>query len=136
MHAAQGTSPQTAAWFVESDHVSANPRVRRAARARQRDAASVRAVIVSSLFLVLFTTALMVGGHAAIDPLLRRATAARDAGATGDVLYSLPDGKFCRHMSYNNTTGEMIEGTVEPCPDDIVRGQFRQPDRGFAWGEQ
>jgi hypothetical protein len=94
----------------------------------------MRAVIVTTLFLMLFTAALMLGGHAAIDPILRMATAARDSGSTGDVIYTMPDGKFCRHMTLDNATGEMVEGTVEACQNDIVRGQFRRSVGSFTWG--
>jgi hypothetical protein len=83
---------------------------------------------------MLLAAALLVGGHAAIDPLLRSAAAARDARAVGDVVYSMPDGKFCRHMSFDNLTSEMIEGTVVPCPDSVVRDEFRNKTAGFAWG--
>jgi len=136
MHAAEETVPHQAAWFVEPDHVVAKPRISAGARVRRQDATSWRAVIVSSMFLVLFTTALTVGGHAAIDPLLRMATAARNNGAVGDVVYSMPDGRFCRHMSYDNATGETIEGAVEPCPDDILGREFHRTGRGFMWGEK
>lgn len=135
MRTAEGTGPDTAAWFVEPDHASSNPHVRRAALALRNDSTSVRAAIVAALFLVLLTTALMVGGRAAIDPLLRMA-ATRNDRARGDVVYAMPDGEFCRHMSFDNTTDEMIEGPIEPCPNDIVKGHFRQSDRRFAWGER
>jgi len=88
------------------------------------------------LFLVLFTTGILFGGHAAIDPLLRMVTAAHRSEAVGDIVLPMPDGKFCRHMSFDNRTSEMNEGAVEPCPDDILRGQFRRTGRGFTWGEQ
>ena len=47
----------------------------------------------------------------------------------------MPDGQFCRHMSFDNTTSDMNEGNIEPCPDNIARGQFRNSARGFTWGE-
>ena len=136
MHAVDGTSPQSAAWFVEPDHAGAGRRRQKSARTRREDDTSMRAVIVSTSFLVLFTAAIMFGGHAAIDPLLRMATAARHSESVGDVVVPMPDGKFCRHMSFDNTTLEMNEGAIEPCPDDILRGQFRRSGRGFIWGEQ
>ncbi len=96
----------------------------------------MRAVIVSTLFLVLFTTAIMFGGHAAIDPLLRMATAARHSEVMGDVMVTMPDGQFCRHMSFDNKTSEINEGDIQPCPDDILRGQFRRSSRSFTWGKE
>ena len=96
----------------------------------------MRAVIVSSLFFILLAASLLFGGHAAIDPLLRSVIAARAGAATGDFVSAMPDGKFCRHMSYDNATSELIEGTVERCPDDMVREHFRDASgKGFAWGE-
>jgi len=88
------------------------------------------------VIIPLFTTALLFGGHAAINPLLRMATAARSSQSIADIVLPMSDGKFCRHMSFDNATAEMKEGDVEPCPDDIVRGQFRRTGRGFTWGEQ
>lgn len=136
MHATDGTSPHATAWFVEPDRARAPRRGQKRARARREDATSVRAVIVSTLFLVLFTTGILFGGHAAVDPLLRMVTAAHHSEAVGDIVLPMSDGKFCRHMSFDNTTAEMNAGAVEPCPDDILSGQFRRTGRGFTWGEQ
>ncbi|MGC2122454.1 MAG: hypothetical protein WA652_06330 [Xanthobacteraceae bacterium] len=135
MHAANGPSPHAAAWFVEPDRDSAKRRARREALARRRGATSTRAAIVASIFLVLVATGLLFGGHAAIDPLLHLATTARDSRATSDVVIPMPDGQYCRHMSFDNATSEMVEGTIEPCPDSIVR-RPRGSDRSFMWGGQ
>jgi hypothetical protein len=136
MSPAPKASPeQTATWFVEADRVSANPCVRKLLQmGAGDDATSAHAAIVSSLFLVVLAASLLFGGHAAIDPLLRSVAAARDARAVGDVVYSMPDGKYCRHMSFDNLTAEMVEGTVVPCPDDVARDEFRNKTDGFAWG--
>jgi hypothetical protein len=133
MQGPEGASSQAAAWFVEPDRVSASPRARRAPWLRRGDdATSLRAIIVSSLFLVLLAGSLLVGGHAAIDPLLRMAIAARDGRTIGDVVLAMPDGKFCRHMSFDNNTAEIIEGAIERCPDGIINEHFRSV-RNFAW---
>ncbi|HUC47775.1 MAG TPA: hypothetical protein VMA30_00200 [Xanthobacteraceae bacterium] len=108
-----------------------------ATRLRDVSATSTRAVIASSVFIVLLTTALLIGGHAAIDPLLHRSQDLGDARGSGDVVVTMPDGKFCRHMSFDNTTASMIEGTIEPCRVDITRDRgsaVSSPPRGFAWG--
>lgn len=135
MQGIEAGSQQTAVWFVEADRIVARPRLRRRWRLRRDDEpTSLRAVIVSSLFLVLLATSLLVGGHAAIDPLLRMAITARDGRAIGDVVLAMPDGKFCRHMSFDNNTAEILEGTVERCPDSIVDAHFQARTRGtFAW---
>ena len=135
MHATEGASAEAAAWFVEPDHVIVNPRARKGLRGRRDDdgPTSVRAVSTAALFLVLLATTLLVGGHAAVAPLLSSAMAARDAKAMGDVIYAMPDGIFCRHMSFDNATAAMIEGAVEACPDGIARGRTNAA-RNFAWG--
>ena len=99
-------------------------------------ATSIRAVITSSVFIVLLAIALL-GGHAAIDPLINRSADMRDARGSGDVVVTMPDGKFCRHMSFDNATASMVEGTIEPCRVDITRDRgaaVSTPPRGFAWG--
>jgi hypothetical protein len=135
--AERASSEQTVTWFVQPDRAGARPRARKGWQLRLGDdgATSAHAVIVSSLFLVLLAASLLFGGHAAIDPLLRAVSAARDAKAVGEVVYSTADGKLCRHMTFDNATSEMLEGNVVPCPDDIVREEFRNSSKGFAWGE-
>ena len=102
-------------------------------RPRGDGGSSLRAIIAASLFLGLFAGCFLVGGHAAIAPMLRSAAAARDATVVGDVVLPMPGGKFCRHMSFDNTTAEIAEGPIEQCPEKIAR--FRTPNsRSFAWG--
>jgi hypothetical protein len=135
MHATKGASLRAPSWFAAPDQDGAKARPRRPARPRRaRDGqTSVRAIIASSAFLVLFSATLMVGGHAAIDPLLRSAMAARETRELGDIVVAMSDGKFCRHMSFDNATAEIVEGKVGPCPDNVTKGQFRTY-RSFAWG--
>jgi hypothetical protein len=121
----------SSAWFVERDRVKAKPHVRKGLRRGAET--SLRAVIATSVFLVLLATSMLIGGHAAVDPILRLAIAARDSAGRGDVLYSMPDGKYCRHMSFDNATDEMIEGDIERCPDDIV-SEHGHSTLGFEWG--
>ena len=134
MSAAEKVSRDAGAWFVEADHVSVTALARRRSRARMDEerAKSGRIVIVSSLFLVLFTAALLVGGHAAIDPILQSAVDARETEGTGDVVVTMPDGIFCRHMSFDNVTAEIMEGGIERCTKDIA-GNRPRTGRGFAW---
>jgi hypothetical protein len=81
---------------------------------------------------VLFTAALLIGGHAAIDPILQSAVDARETKGTGDVVVTMPDGIFCRHMSFDNVTAEISEGGIERCTKDIA-GNRPHTGRGFAW---
>jgi hypothetical protein len=137
MRVIKRTSAEAATWFADmggAPKSSAN----KGAQARLSDdgATSTRAVIASSVFIVLLVAALVAGGRAAIDPFLRPALEAQDARAAGDVVVTMPDGKFCRHMSFDNATSSMVEGTVELCKFDITRdtGGPPPPPRGFAWG--
>jgi hypothetical protein len=134
MSAAEKVSRDAGAWFVEADHVSVTALARRRSRARMDEerAKSGRVVIVSSLFLVLFVAALLIGGHAAIDPILQSAVDARETKGTGDVVVTMPDGIFCRHMSFDNVTAEIVEGGIERCTKDIA-GNRPHTGRGFAW---
>ena len=81
----------------------------------------------------MFAVGLLVGGRAAINPLFQAAIEAREAGGGGDVVYPMGDGRMCRHMSFNNSTAEITQGEVIPCPDSMTKGLFRS-NRGFAWG--
>jgi hypothetical protein len=132
------SSAEAGAGFVEADEtVAARAGQRSRARSEEQRDKSTRAVIVSSLFLVLIAAALLIGGHAAIDPLLRSAAAARQsparqANGRGDVVYTMPDGVYCRHMSFDNATAEVVEGTVEPCSEDIAHGRSSSSN-GFTW---
>lgn len=130
MHAGE-RSPRPATWFSEPDHFGANRRTRASVR---DDSASLRAIVASSLFLVVFTAALIFGGHAAIHPLLRMATSARAAEATGNMVYPMPDGEYCRHMTFDNATLRTTEGAIEPCPTNIGDPELRRTGRGFVWG--
>lgn len=130
MQGAPKPGPGAATWFVEADRGTA---ISQGRRARPDGAASLRAVIATSAFLALLGACLLIGGHAAIAPLLRSVVAARDSRSVGDVVYTMPDGKFCRHMSFDNTTSEMIEGTIAPCEDDLSRIRQTAVSRGFSW---
>jgi hypothetical protein len=134
MSAADTASRDAGAWFVEADHASITALARRRSRARidEERAKSGRVVVISSLFLVLFTAALLVGGHAAIDPILQSAVDARETKGTGDVIVTMPDGIFCRHMSFDNVTAEIVESGIERCTKDIA-GNRPHTGRGFAW---
>ena len=127
-------------WFAAANHGNAasRRRGRPAVRARRRDGTtSLRAIIASSAFLVMFATTTLIGGHAAIDPLLRSMAKAREARNTGDIVYPMPDGQFCRHLSFDNTTAELAESAVGPCPDKVIRNALRdrfQSARSFSWG--
>ena len=89
--------------------------------------------LVLSLFLVLIAAALLLGGHTVIDPLLQAAAQKREAHRVGDIIMSSPDGKMCRHLSFDNKTAEITEGAVQHCT--IVSPRVNAPaERRFSWG--
>lgn len=120
--------PDAAAWFVEPDQPSAAARFAPGTRSQLHDesAKSARVAIVSSLFLVLLGAGVLFGGHAAIDPLLQSAVEARQAKGIGEVLYAMPDGIFCRHVSFDNLTAQVTEGSLEHCVKDGGAERLRQ----------
>jgi hypothetical protein len=133
MSAGDVAHPDAAAWFVEADRASVTARERKRGRSRINDERmkSARVAIVSSLFLVLLGAALLLGGHAAIDPLLKSAMEARQAKGIGEVLYAMPDGIFCRHISFDNATAQIAEGGLQRCAGD--GGERSRQSNGFAW---
>src|ERR1700757_3779352 len=114
MQPSQEASANAGAWFVEAD------RTRTRARFDENRVTSAHAVIASSLFLVLFALALMLGGHAALDPLLQSAIAAHQPRGPGQLVVALPDGVYCRKMSFDNATAEIVEGAIQRCPDGMT----------------
>ncbi len=95
------------------------------ARRDERRAKSVRLAVVLSLFAVLLATALLVG-RAVIDPVLRPAANTRDAKRVGDIVYWMPDGSFCRRLSFDNETASLTEGRGR-----TMFGQSAQGARAF-----
>jgi hypothetical protein len=142
MELAEEAAPEQPSWLAaaHSDDTGSRPRRRPAVRARRaRDGTtSLRAIIASSAFLVMFASTTLIGGHAAIGPLLRSMAKAREPrNTTGDIVYPTPDGQFCRHLSFDNTTAELAESTVGPCPNSVIGNAMRdhfQSARSFSWG--
>ena len=125
-----GSAQKSVTWFIEPNRVSTVPSKKLHARARL---GGTHAVIVFSLFLVLFAATVLIGGHAAIDPLLHSAAEARDSQTSGDIVYTMPDGVFCRHLSYDNVTGEQTGGSIRLCDNDIVARSHVRSYRHFTW---
>jgi hypothetical protein len=90
------------------------------ARRGERRTKSVRGAIVLALFVALLAAALRVG-HAVVDPVLRNVFGARDGQRVGEVVYSIPDGSFCRRLPFDNETAALSEGAVEPCPANLPK---------------
>ena len=123
-----------AEWLAAAvNHVGVRKLERWSTRTRrdEQHAKTVRTGIVLSLFLVLLMAALLVGGRTLIDPMLQSAAEDREANRVGEIVYTMPDGAFCRHLAFDNTTGEITERTVEQCDQDI--GRRTHPKTGFSW---
>ena len=120
---------------VEPADAGAEARARGAARARRQEERehSFGLIITISLSFILFAAAILIGGHAFIAPLLQRAAAARDASGTGEVVYTMPDGVFCRHVSFNNGTGDITEDGIVECPGSTANRAETEPPQ-FRWG--
>jgi hypothetical protein len=108
--------------------VSPQPR-RTDARAK-----NARLAVVLSLFLVFLVAAIFVGCRRIVAPMMREAAAqTSEAHRKGDIVLTMPDGAFCRHLAFDNKTAELRETTVAQCQEARPRGSVR-PQRGFAWG--
>jgi hypothetical protein len=132
MRAGEGSSTDTGGWFADRVSVASLTRRPSYAQFSEGQAASGRAVIASSLFLVLFAATLLIGGHAAIDPLLQSAADSREASSAGAVVYTMPDGVYCRHVSFDNVTAQVTEGGIERCTSD-VSGSRSRSNRAVSW---
>jgi hypothetical protein len=124
-------------WYVEPDRFDAPLPPALALPRRHHDderAQSLALAITTALLFVLITGAVMFGGHAAIQPLLRHDTA-RESDRTADVVYAMPDRVFCRRMAFDNVTAEITSAAVEPCPASF--GGADAPSAGeFKWGSR
>jgi len=98
----------------------------------ERHAKTVRAAVVVSLFFLLLGAAVIVGGRAIIDPLLSSIVDNADARRIGEIVLTMRDGIYCRHLSFDNTTGQIAERTIEQCANELGRKRTRD-SMGFSW---
>jgi hypothetical protein len=111
--------------------------VRRSARVLrdEKHLKNARVAIVLSLFFAFLAAALLVAGRALIDPMLRAAAEAHQAKRMGEVVFTMPDGELCRHLSFNNKTAEVTETALDRCPQARPREKASAGvAKGFAWG--
>jgi hypothetical protein len=97
-----------------------------------RGATSLPVAVVLALFVTLVATAVLVG-RVMIAPELFTKAGSRGGARVAAIVYSMPDGSFCRRLSFDNETATLSEGAVEPCPANLPRVRLRG-DRNFAWG--
>jgi hypothetical protein len=133
MSAAERVSAKAAPWNVASGRGQA-PLYRSRLRREEQHEKTKRAAVAFSLFLALLVAALLVGGRSFIDPLLQQQVSPdRMANRVGDIVLAMPDGKFCRHMSFDNNTAEIAEGGVHQCAVDRITGSVSRAG-SFKWG--
>jgi hypothetical protein len=126
---------RTIDWHVGADRAIPQGRGRDFGRTRRDEqrASKIGLIITTSLLCAVFAAATMFGGQA-IGPLLRHAAAVRDANGMGALVFTMPDGVFCRHMSFDNTTGEIGPAAIERCSQ--VAGEGPGKITKFQWGKQ
>jgi hypothetical protein len=135
LDAAMGAGERAAMTAVlRNSSVGSVSRLAVRARREERNAKISRLAVVLALFLVLLIGALLVTCRAVIDSMLQAPPDPRVANKVGDIVFTLPDGAFCRHLSFNNATAELMESSAAPCPEAKPRGGSERPSSHFAWG--
>jgi hypothetical protein len=134
MRVVQQAGLKTASWNATAQPVGVPAFVRHVSRLRREEqhTKNTRVAIVLSLFLVLLAAALLVGGRAVIDPMLKAAAERREAHRMGDIVFTMPDGAFCRHLWFDNKTAELSEGAIRQCGSDRIAGSASDK-KGFVW---
>lgn len=135
MSAGKRASTNSAEWYVNADHAGRFGHGLHATHAGldERRANSLALIITTSLLFVLFASALMVGGHAIISPLLRTAPPSSGFNRHAAIVYTMPDGMFCQHMTFDNSTGRITAGGIDRCDPSIDSGAADR-GTGFKWG--
>jgi hypothetical protein len=119
--------------LLAADNIPIIPSIRHRGTRADARVASARVVVTYALALLLVTATLLVSARTAIGPLLQSAADERAIRDTGAVVYTLPDGIYCRHLTFDNVTAEIKEGEMQLCGEGFSRARFR-PRRSFAWG--
>lgn len=137
MSAGKHTAAESAHWYVHADRAGHYGHGLHSGL-RDTRANSLALIITTSLLFVLFASALMVGGHAIITPLLREPAVAGDTNDRGDIVYTMPDGTFCQHMTFDNTTGRITSGGIDRCNSGLDGGGGGTGgfSTGFKWGSR
>ncbi len=131
MHPDQVTAIDAVPQTAQTDGRAFARRSRRVRQDEWRAKAKGVSVILCS-FAALLAGALLAGGQGVIDPLLGTRDAL-EAKRVGDIVYALPDGTYCRHLSFDNMTAELTEGSIEHCKHN-PSGEHHRNTSGFAWG--
>ena len=120
--------------YVALDHSQAKSGPRAFSRARRDEGRvnSLALIVTASLLFVLVISALLVGRHGVIGPLLSHGNSAAEGNSIGDIVYAMPDGVFCRHMSFDNVTGVVRESGMERCTE-LSRRPDPSTSTAFKW---
>jgi hypothetical protein len=136
MSVGKPTATDGAQWYVQADHVRRFGHGLHATHAGLDDkrANSLALIITTSLLFVLLASAVLVGGRAVISPLMHpSAVTGNTTNNRGDIVYTMPDGMFCQHMTFDNTTGRITTGGMDRC-DPSTEGDGGRLSTGFKWG--
>jgi len=137
MSAGKHAGTDSAQWYVQPDrHTRLLGHGLHASHAGLNDkrANSLALIITTSLLFVLLASALMVGGRVIISPLLSESAITGRFNDRGDIVYTMPDGSFCQHMTFSNTTGRITPGGIDRCDPSVGGGGGGDFATGFKWG--
>jgi hypothetical protein len=133
MSTGEAASADMIDWHLGPDHPHAkSPRASSRARRNEGRVNSLALIVTTSLLFVLVISALLVGHNAVFGPFLNRETSAADRNSIGDIVYTMPDGVFCRHMSFDNVTGAVRESGMERCAE-LSEGPEPGGSTTFKW---
>jgi hypothetical protein len=134
MSAGKHGAADRAEWYVQPDHGRRFGRGLYASHAGFEDkrANSLALIVTTSLLFVLFASAVMVGGHAIISPLEREPAVVGNSNDHGDIVYTMPDGTYCQHMTFDNATGRITSAGINHCDPDLDSGGGGF-STGFKW---
>lgn len=89
-----------------------------------------RVVIICGFFAALMGIASLVGVQKMIDTSRREAEALSDSHRVSRVVYTLRDKTFCRHVSFDNVSGQISEEGTRLCDPNAAS------QRDFVWGRK
>jgi hypothetical protein len=138
MSAGKNSATDSVQWYVQTDHGRRFGRGLHASHAERYDRRvnSLALIITTSLLFVLFASALLVGGHAIISPMLRAPAITANTNNRGDIVFTMPDGTFCQHMTFDNTNGRITAGSIDRCDPGLGGGDTADRGTGFRWGSR
>ena len=136
MSAGKHTASDRAEWYVQADHVPAFRHGLLATHPVSMKSAPIRSaiIIITSLFFVLLASAVLVGGHAAISPLLRpSAVTGNSTNNRGDIVVTHAGRDVLPAHDVRQHDRRITTGGMDRCR--VRRRRWgRPPSTGFKWG--